>query len=151
MIPLSKLFTSAYQIEHIIPQARYFDDSFNNKVICEAEVNGLKDRMLGYEFIKNNGGSIIQLSGGKTVKIFTDEQYVDFVNKHYFNAKKKNLLLTDIPDDFINRQLNDSRYISKLVKNLLSNIVREKLENGEYEAEVTSKNLITCTGKITDR
>ena len=151
MIPLSKLFTSAYQIEHIIPQARYFDDSFNNKVICEAEVNGLKDRMLGYEFIKNNGGSIIQLSGGKTIKIFTDEQYVDFVNKHYFNAKKKNLLLTDIPDDFINRQLNDSRYISKLVKNLLSNIVREKLENGEYEAEVTSKNLITCTGKITDR
>ena len=151
MIPLSKLFTSAYQIEHIIPQARYFDDSFNNKVICEAEVNGLKDRMLGYEFIKNNGGSIIQLSGGKTVKIFTDEQYVDFVNKYYFNAKKKNLLLTDIPDDFINRQLNDSRYISKLVKNLLSNIVREKLENGEYEAEVTSKNLITCTGKITDR
>lgn len=151
MIPLSKLFTSAYQIEHIIPQARYFDDSFNNKVICEAEVNGLKDRMLGYEFIKNNGGAIIELSGGKTVKIFTDEQYVDFVNKHYFNVKKKNLLLTDIPDDFINRQLNDSRYISKLVKNLLSNIVREKLENGEYEAEVTSKNLITCTGKITDR
>ncbi|MBJ6369367.1 hypothetical protein JF259_14835 [Snuella sp. CAU 1569] len=32
-IPLSKLFTPAYEIEHIIPQSRYFDDSFSNKVI----------------------------------------------------------------------------------------------------------------------
>ena len=38
IIPLGKLFTSAYEIEHIIPQSRYFDDSFSNKVICEAEV-----------------------------------------------------------------------------------------------------------------
>jgi CRISPR-associated endonuclease Csn1 len=31
VIPLAKLFTSAYQIEHIIPQSRFFDDSFSNK------------------------------------------------------------------------------------------------------------------------
>ena len=55
-ISLSKLFTSAYQIEHIIPQSRYFDDSFTNNVICEAEVNQLKSNMLGYEFIKLHGG-----------------------------------------------------------------------------------------------
>ena len=47
--------------------------------------------------------------------------------------------------------MNDSRYISKLVKGLLSNIVREKLENGEYEQEAVSKNLISCNGSITDR
>ena len=41
IIPLSKLFTPAYQIEHMIPQSRFFDDSMSNKVICEAEVNGL--------------------------------------------------------------------------------------------------------------
>lgn len=150
-IPLSKLFTSAYQIEHIIPQSRYFDNSFNNKVICESEVNQLKDKMLGYEFISNHGGEIVQLSGGGSVQIFTIEQYEDFINKHYYNTKKKNLLLTDIPDDFINRQLNDSRYISNFIKTLLSNIVRGKQENGEYEEEATSKNLITCTGKITDK
>jgi CRISPR-associated endonuclease Csn1 len=38
MIPLNKLFTPAYEIEHIIPQKRYFDDSFSNKVICESEI-----------------------------------------------------------------------------------------------------------------
>ena len=56
MIPLGQLFTPAYEIEHIIPQARYFDDSFSNKVICESVVNKLKDNLLGYEFIKEHHG-----------------------------------------------------------------------------------------------
>ena len=153
MIPLAKLFTSAYEIEHVIPQSRYFDDSFTNKVICEKEVNGLKDRQLGFEFIKNHHGEKVQLSQGKVVEILSVEAYEKFVKEHYANnrTKMKKLLMDDIPDGFIERQLNDSRYISKLVKGLLSNIVREKLENGEYEQEAVSKNLISCNGSITDR
>ena len=153
MIPLAKLFTSAYEIEHVIPQSRNFDDSFSNKVICEAEVNKLKDRLLGYEFIKNHKGEKVQMSQGKTVEILSVEAYEKFVKEHYANnrTKMKKLLMDDIPDGFIERQLNDSRYISKLVKGLLSNIVREKLPNGEYEQEAVSKNLITCNGAITDR
>lgn len=153
MIPLAKLFTSAYEIEHVIPQSRYFDDSFSNKVICEAEVNKLKDRQLGFEFIKAHKGEKVQLSQGKTVEILSVEAYEDFVKKHYANnrTKMKKLLMDDIPDGFIERQLNDSRYISKLVKGLLSNIVREKLPNGDYEQEAVSKNLISCNGSITDR
>ena len=42
--------------------------------------------------------------------------------------------------------MNDSRYISKLIKALLSKIVREK-----DEQEATSKNVIVCTGSVTDR
>lgn len=153
MIPLAKLFTSAYEIEHIIPQSRYFDDSFSNKVICEAEVNKLKDRQLGFEFIKNHKGEKVQISQSKTVEILSVEAYEKFVKEHYSNnrSKMKKLLMDDIPDGFIERQLNDSRYISKLVKGLLSNIVREKLPNGEYEQEAVSKNLISCNGSITDR
>jgi len=153
MIPLAKLFTSAYEIEHIIPQSRYFDDSFSNKVICEAEVNKLKDRLLGYEFIKAHRGEKVQLSQGITVEILSVEAYEKLVKDHYSSnrTKMKKLLMEDIPDGFIERQLNDSRYISKVVKGLLSNIVREKLENGEYEQEAVSKNLISCNGSITDR
>ncbi len=153
MIPLAKLFTSAYEIEHVIPQSRYFDDSFSNKVICEAEVNKLKDRQLGFEFIKSHKGEKVQLSQGKTVEILSVEAYEKFVKDHYNNnrVKMKKLLMDNIPDGFIERQLNDSRYISKLVKGLLSNIVREKLPNGEYEQEAVSKNLISCNGSITDR
>lgn len=148
MIPLAKLFTAAYEIEHVIPQSRYFDDSFSNKVICETEVNKLKDRLLGYEFIKAHHGEKVQLSQGDVVEILSVEAYQKFVKDHYSSnrPKMKKLMMEDIPDDFIERQLNDSRYISKVVKGLLSNIVREK-----DEQEAVSKHLITCNGSVTDR
>ncbi|MBP9995389.1 MAG: type II CRISPR RNA-guided endonuclease Cas9 [bacterium] len=148
VIPFGKLFTPAYEIEHVIPQSRYFDDSLSNKVICESEVNKLKDKSLGYEFIKNHNGEKVKLGSGKTVEIFSEEAYEKFVKDHYSSkrGKMKKLLMDDIPDDFINRQLNDSRYISKVVKGLLSNIVRE-----EGEDDAMSKNVIVCSGGITDR
>lgn len=153
VIPLGKLFTPAYEIEHVIPQARYFDDSFSNKVICEAEVNSFKGNSLAYEFIKNNPGVIINLGFGENVTLFSVSEYEEFVRSNYSKTrnKMKKLLMDEIPDQFIERQLNDSRYISKVVKSLLSNIVREKDEKGEYEIEAVSKNLITCNGTITDR
>ena len=150
VIPLSKLFTRAYDIEHIIPQSRHFDDSFSNKVICEAVVNGqqYKANRLGYEFIKQFGGQVVtELStANKTVKIFTAEAYEDFIKRHYNKSrtKMKKLLMDEIPEEFIQRQLNDSRYISKVIKNLLSKIVRE-----EGEQEATSKNVIASNGAIT--
>ena len=152
-IPLGKLFTHEYEIEHIIPQSRYFDDSFQNKVICESEVNKLKGNNLGLEFIKKHGGEIVTLTGGRTVKILSEEAYVSFVKKFFSGngRKMQNLLLDEIPDSFINRQMNDTRYISKYITSLLSNIVREEISSGIYEEESTSKNVIACNGAITTR
>ena len=143
LISLSRLFTTDYQIEHIIPQSRYFDNSLSNKVICESDVNVDKGNKTAYEYIKEKGGSIV--SG---FKLFTLDSYESHVNKYFKknSQKLKNLLSEDIPEGFINRQLNDSRYISKLIKGLLSNIVRE---DGEQEA--TSKNLIPVTGAVTSK
>lgn len=142
-IPLAKLFTPAYQIEHVIPQARYFDDSFSNKVICEAEVNQLKSNRLGMEFIKECGGQIVG-----DVQIFNEHDYIEFIKEHYSGnrTKAQKLMMEDIPEEFIQRQMNDSRYISKVIISLLSNIVRE-----DNEPEATSKNVISCTGGITTR
>ena len=147
-IPLAKLFTSAYEVDHIIPRKRYYDDSLSNKVVCEAEVNKDKSALLGYEYIQKNHGKIIQLSNGSSAKILSVEEYVQRVKDNYSHNKRKmkNLLMDDVPEEFSSRQLNDSRYISKFVKSVLSNIVRE-----ENEQEDTSKNIISCTGAITDR
>lgn len=147
-IPLSKLFTTAYEIEHIIPKSRFFDDSLSNKVICESEVNKLKDKQLGYEFIKNHHGEKVLLSSGQTVEILSVESYEHLIKDCYAqnSAKKKKLLMDEIPEQFTERQMNDSRYISKLVVSLLSNIVRE-----DGEEESTSKNIVVCTGGVTDR
>ena len=152
-IPLAKLFTPAYQIEHVIPQSRFFDDSMSNKVICEAEVNARKDRMLAHEFITKCGGEKITLSGGKVVTILTIQAYEDLVRETYKSnpRKQEKLMLDDIPEKFTMRQMNDSRYISRLMLGLLSNIVREKNAKGEYEPESTSKNVIACNGSTTTR
>jgi CRISPR-associated endonuclease Csn1 len=147
IIPLARLFTEDYQIEHVIPKSRYFDDSFNNKVICEAAVNQLKDKQLGFEFIKNHPGERVECGMGKVVEIFTEEAYQTFVKEHYSRnqAKRQNLLLEDIPEKMIARQMNDTRYISKYISSILSNIVRS--ENNDDE--INSKNLIPGNGKIT--
>ncbi|WP_029489437.1 type II CRISPR RNA-guided endonuclease Cas9 [Ochrovirga pacifica] len=142
-IPLSELFTPAYQIEHIIPQSRYFDNSLSNKIICESEVNEDKSNKTAYEYLKTNGGSIVHGHHLLSLKEYEDHC------QHYFKknrTKLKNLLSEEIPEGFINRQLNDSRYISKLIKGLLSNIVRE-----ENEQEATSKNIVPVTGSITSK
>lgn len=145
-IPLGRLFSTEYEIEHIIPQSRYFDDSFSNKVICEAAVNRLKDNLLGMEFIKEHHGQKVELGLGRVVDIFSESDYQTFVKENYANnrSKMKKLLLEDIPESFIERQMNDTRYIAKYVKALLSNVVRE-----EGEQEATSKNLVACTGGVT--
>lgn len=148
LIPLSDLFTTKYQIEHIIPQSRLFDDSLSNKVICESEVNELKSNMTALEFILKNEDRIVTLTGGKTVKIFTKEAYNQHITAYYSKNKnkQKRLLSDEIPDKFIERQLNDTKYISKIIKNLLSKIVRE-----DEEQEVTSKHIVSLNGSITSR
>ncbi|MCZ4694460.1 CRISPR-associated protein Csn1 [Ancylomarina euxinus] len=143
-IPLSGLFSERYQIEHIIPQSRYFDNSLSNKVICESEVNEDKSNKTAYEYIKENSGKILNGS----IKLLTIKAYEDHCNRSFKKSrtKLKYLLSEDIPEGFINRQLNDSRYISKIVKALLSNVVRE-----EGEKEATAKGLVPVTGAITSK
>lgn len=152
-IPLAKLFTTAYQIEHIIPQSRWFDDSYSNKVICESEVNRLKDRELGHEFIVHHAGQEVPLSLSDSVRILSVSQYEEHVKRTFAGnpRKMRNLLLDDIPEDFTSRQMNDSRYISRLMMQLLSNIVRSADEEGNLENAATSKNVIACNGAVTDR
>jgi len=146
-IPLSKLFTDDYQIEHVIPQSRFFDDSLSNKVICEAAVNAQKGAQLGLEFIKKHGGEIIEIGLNKKATVLNEKEYKELVNELFANnrGKKAKLLMEEIPEKMVERQLNDTRYISKFISQILSNIVRSPQE----DEGVNSKNIIPCTGKIT--
>lgn len=148
IIPLNRLFTPEYEIEHIIPQSRYFDDSFNNKVICETAVNKLKDNYIGLGFIKKFGGTIVECGMGKSVKVFKQEAYEDFVKQHYAKnrGKRSKLMLEEIPEKMIERQMNDTRHISKYISGVLSNIVR--VEDGSDEG-INSKYIVPGNGKIT--
>lgn len=151
-IPLNRLFTADYEIEHIIPQSLYFDDSMSNKVICESAVNTLKNNRIALSFIKAHQGQVIDCGFGKRVKIFEIEDYQRFIQSCYSKnrGKRNKLLLEDIPEKMIERQLNDTRYISKYIIGLLSNIVRDDRANSSDDG-VNSKNLLAVNGKITTR
>lgn len=145
-IPLSELFTSKYEIEHIIPQSRYYDDSMRNKVVCESEVNKDKSNCTGYEYILKRGGSLVQGSDKKTFEILKPKAYEDFVRQHYRKnpAKMRYLLMEDIPESFTNRDLTNTQYITRTVLSLLSKVVRE-----DDEKTAVSKHVLAPNGSIT--
>ncbi|WP_291073925.1 type II CRISPR RNA-guided endonuclease Cas9 [Empedobacter sp. UBA5987] len=152
MIPLNKLFSHEYEIEHIIPQSLFFDDSLSNKIICESAVNKLKDNRIGLAFIKAYHGEVVPLGNGKTVKILEVQDYEDFVKQNYSKnrTKRNKLLMEDIPEKMIERQLNDTRYISKYISHLLSNIVRDVTPDSKDDG-INSINVLPGNGKITTR
>ncbi len=140
-IPLSELFTEKYQIDHIIPKAKFYDDSFGNKVVVEAEVNALKDNRLAIQFIEEYQSREINLSNGKKITVFSLEDYKDFAENIFTNKKKKrHLKLYEVPEDFVERQMNDTKYISKTVAQFLRPIA---IGNDTDEGVVYSSGSIT--------
>lgn len=126
-IILSELFTAKYQIEHIIPKTRFFDDSMQNKTICEYFINDEKGALTAYEYMKSKSY--------KNCKFGSFEEYEKFVTETFKKNKAKNRFLAkEIPQDFVNRQLKDSQYIAKKATQILSRIC----------------NVTTTSGGITD-
>jgi len=133
-IMLSKLFTREYEVEHIMPRSRFFDDSFGNKVIVETWANEEKGNLTAMQYIRR---------GSSKGRLLSVEDYVSHVNKVFFKKKRKHLLSDKIPEDsFIQRQLNDTRYITKQVNKYLAQIVRDDKVNitiGEITNELKVK------------
>lgn len=128
-IPLSKLFSPErlYDIDHIIPKSRFFDDSTSNKVVCETNINEEKSNRTAWEYISQQSSAF---------EIVSIEDYLSHINQVFYGRKKKNLLLEKIPTNPVERQLKDTQYISVAVKNELAKIVG-------------SDNVKTSTGEVT--
>jgi CRISPR-associated endonuclease Csn1 len=111
-IPISRLFSRDYDIDHIIPRSRLFDDSLENKVVVESLLNNEKGKMTAMEYIKKGSAMGYVLLNSR--------EYEEHVLK-FFSRKKRILLLSeDVPDQFINRQLVDTRYIGRKITELLA-------------------------------
>ncbi|MBF4518730.1 type II CRISPR RNA-guided endonuclease Cas9 [Flavobacterium sp. ANB] len=125
----SKLFSKEYDIEHIIPKSRLFDDSFSNKTICERQLNIDKSNKTAYSFLQE--------------KLSTEEfdQFEKRV-KSFFGkisrTKQNKLLMADneIPEGFIDRQLRETQYIAKKAKEILLEV---------------SRNVTSTIGSVTDK
>ena len=130
-IPYEDLFSKRFDIEHIIPKSRLFDDSFSNKTLESKDINIEKGDATALDFVSIKYG-----------KEYVDE-YKSKIEKIYEKGaisrnKYQKLLMTkdEIPEDFIQRDLRDTQYISRKALEMLGNVV---------------KSVVATSGEITQR
>ncbi|MGM0477577.1 MAG: type II CRISPR RNA-guided endonuclease Cas9 [Bacteroidota bacterium] len=114
------LFSNKYDIEHIIPKSRLFDDSFSNKTLELRDVNLKKGELTALDYMNTNFGSAEVEEYKKRIEHLHSTDAIS-------SAKKRKLLMTesDIPEDFLARDLGNSAYITKKSGEILINITRK--------------------------
>lgn len=129
-LPKEKLFSKDIDIEHIIPKAILFDDSFSNKTLAYRKVNLAKGDSTAIDFITNKYPGDLESYKKRVDSLLK----ADKISK----GKSKKLLMSraELHDGFIERDLRNSQYIAKKSKQLLEEIVRT---------------VNTTTGSITDK
>ncbi len=103
-------------VEHIIPKSLYFDDSLANKTLAHRACNATKGNNTAYDFMK--------MQGDEKLKHYVNRVNYLFNNKIISPLKRDYLLMSrdKIPQDFINRQLRESQYISRKARQILQKI-----------------------------
>lgn len=130
-IPKEKLFSKEFDIEHIIPKARLFDDSFSNKTLEARQANIDKRDETAYDYVSNTlGAEALQHFITRVESLHKEGK----INK----AKYKKLLMkgSEIGEGFIERDLRESQYIAKKAKEMLLEICRS---------------VVSTSGSITDK
>ncbi len=118
-IPREKIFSKEIDIEHIIPQARLFDDSFSNKTLEYRSVNIEKGDSTALDYVASKVGT----QGLEEYKARVDELFKKgAISKA--KALKLKMSQADIPDDFIERDLRNSQYIARQAQQMLRQIAR---------------------------
>lgn len=110
-----------FEVEHIIPYSRSLDDSFANKTLCHSDENKRKGNKTPYE-------------GYQETPQY--EEILQRIKVLPFNKQKK-FRQKEISDDFISRQLNDTAYISRMSKQLLTLLgYKTQVAKGQATAEL---------------
>ena len=97
------------QIEHIIPYSRSFDDSFANKTLCINKLNAKKSNRTPYEAFGSSPEYCEMLERVKHFKGAYAERKLELF-------KQENVETAE----FLERNLNDTRYASKLAMQYLA-------------------------------
>jgi CRISPR-associated endonuclease Csn1 len=96
-----------FQIEHIIPYSCSLDDSYMNKTLCFVDENRRKGDQTPYAFY--NGTEQYE-------HILQRARRLPYPKRQKFTQKEASL------DDFIQRQLNDTRYITREILKYLKQL-----------------------------
>lgn len=129
---------SRTQIDHIYPQSRSMDDSYMNKVLVLTDENQNKRNRTPFE------------AWGST------SRWSDFVGTvyslHLPKSKEKRLLNKNFNtkdlEEFISRNLNDTRYISKFLKNYIETYLKFSEESPKSPVVCVNGQ---CTSQLRNR
>ncbi|WP_072999406.1 type II CRISPR RNA-guided endonuclease Cas9 [Epilithonimonas mollis] len=129
-IKRDELFTDKYDIDHIIPQSRFFDDSFSNKVLVPRGANLDKGNFTAFDYLEIKGKERLE----KFLNLIKELYDKGGITKaKYEKLQKKGV---DIGDGFIERDLRNTQYIAKKAKEILFEI---------------TNSVVPTTGRITDK
>ena len=109
-IGIEELFTNRIEIEHVLPYSKTLDDSFMNKVLCLHEANRCKG--------KRAPGEV--WSGTELEEIVARAQRV--VPDKAWRFQPDAMAKFAESGDFLARQLNDTKYMSRLAKTYLEQV-----------------------------
>ncbi|KXG09901.1 CRISPR-associated endonuclease Cas9 [Anoxybacillus sp. P3H1B] len=134
-ISLEHLLDEGYtEVDHIFPYSRSLDDSYANKVLVLTKENRQKGNRTPAEYL-----------GVGTERWNNFEAFV-LTNKQFSKAKKNNLLRLHYGEteekEFKERNLNDTRYISRFFVNFIK-------EHLKFADSNRNQKVYTVSGKIT--
>lgn len=102
----TKLFTEEFDIDHILPRWRSLDDSMGNRVVCHRKCNHEKKDRTAREWLESSDRPRYE-------KMLQLARRLDY-------RKREKLQQLDIElTDFVERQLRDTTYIARCVKEYL--------------------------------
>jgi len=129
-IERDNIFTEKYDIDHIIPQSRFFDDSFSNKVLVPRSANLDKGNFTAFDYLEIKGKDRLE----KFLNLIKELYDRGAITKaKYEKLQKKGV---DIGDGFIERDLRNTQYIAKKAREILFGI---------------TNSVVPTTGRITDK
>ena len=124
-IDLSEFLNGAdVEIEHIIPRSILFDDSFSNKVCACRRCNQEKGNQTAMEYMETKSAAEQEAYKQRVDEAFTAKRISKTKRDHLLWRK------TDIPSDFIERQLRQSQYIAVKAVEVLQDGIRQVWTSG---------------------
>jgi len=111
----------AIDVDHIIPQSKLFDDSRNNKVLVHANCNRTKGNMTAYDFMQNKSQDQFK-NYLALVENLKEKKSISYKKYKYLLMSEK-----DIPQDFIDRDLRLSQYITRKAREICMDISKDVL------------------------
>ena len=135
-IPLEELFLPGYDIDHILPYSITFDDSFRNKVLVTSQENRQKGNRTPYEYFGHDESRWADFEARVSSFVKDYKKQQKLLKKHFTDEEKR---------EFKERNLNDTKYITRVVYNM----IRRHLELEPYNREGHKKQVTAVNGAVT--